>query len=75
MAAIGLSFLMVEAFQYVFPAVVILAGFWILIRSFTRKEAMGDEASLPFDVDEEDLQNDEPSLPVVVDDGDLQSEG
>ncbi len=59
MAAIGLSFLMVEAFQYVFPAVVILVGFWILIRSFTRKEAMGDEPSLPVVVDEGDLQSDE----------------
>jgi len=42
-AAIGLSFLMVEAFQFVFPAALILVGIWILIRSFTRKEAMGDE--------------------------------
>jgi hypothetical protein len=74
MAAIGLSFLMVEAFQYVFPAVVILVGFWILIRNFTRKEDMGDEASLPIDVDEGDLQNDEPSLPGVVDEDDLQSD-
>ncbi|MEA1977412.1 MAG: hypothetical protein U9N80_05885 [Chloroflexota bacterium] len=74
MAAIGLSFLMVEAFQYVFPAVVILAGFWILVRSFTRKEAVGDEPSLPVVVDEADMQSDEPSLPAAVDEGDLQSD-
>lgn len=74
MAAIGLSFLMVEAFQYVFPALVILVGFWILIRSFTRKEAVGDEPSLPVVVDEGDLQSDEPSLPAVVDEGDPQSD-
>ncbi len=74
MAAIGLSFLMVEAFQYVFPAAVILVGLWILIRSFTRKETVGDEPSLPVIVDEGDLQSDEPSLPVVVDEGDLQSD-
>ncbi len=74
MAAIGLSFLMVEAFQYVFPAVVILVGFWILVRSFTRKEALGDEPSLPVVVDEAGPQSDEPSLPVVVDEGDLQSD-
>ena len=74
MAAIGLSFLMVEAFQYVFPAVVILVGFWILIRSFTRKETVGDEPSLPVVVDEVDLQSDEPSLPAVVDEDDLQSD-
>ncbi len=74
MAAIGLSFLMVEAFQYVFPAAVILVGLWILIRSFTRKEALGDEASLPVVVDEGDLQGDEPSLLAAVDEGDLQSD-
>jgi len=59
LGAIGLSFLMVEAFQYVFPAVVILVGLWILIRSFTRKELMSDEPSLPVVVDESDLQSDE----------------
>ncbi len=74
MAAIGLSFLMVEAFQYVFPALVILVGFWILIRSFTRKELMSDDPSLPVVEDEGNLQSDEPSLPAVVDDGDLQSD-
>ena len=74
MAAIGLSFLMVEAFQYVFPAVVILVGLWILIRSFTRKELISDDPSLPVVEDEGDLQSDEPSLPVVVDEGDLQSD-
>jgi len=74
LAAIGLSFLMVEAFQYVFPAVVILLGLWILIRSFTRKELMSDDPSLPVVEDEGDLQSDEPSLPVVVDEGDLQSD-
>lgn len=74
MAAIGLSFLMVEAFQYVFPAVVILVGLWILVRSFTRNEAVGDEPSLPVIVDKVDLQNAEPSLPAAVDEGDLQSD-
>ncbi|TET99341.1 MAG: hypothetical protein E3J30_04800 [Anaerolineales bacterium] len=59
MTAIGLSFLLVEAFQYVFPALVILVGFWILIRSFTRKEPLGDEPSLPAEVGEGDLQSDE----------------
>ena len=74
MAAIGFSFLMVEAFQYVFTALVILVGLWILIRSFTRKEAVGDEPSLPVIVDEGDLQSDEPSPPVVVNEGDLQGD-
>ncbi len=59
MAAIGLSFLLAEAFQYVFPALVILVGFWVLIRSFTRKEPLGDELSLPAEVVESDLQSDE----------------
>ena len=74
MAAIGLSFLMVEAFQYVFPVLVILVGFLILIRSFTQKEAVGDEPSLPVIVNEGDLHSDEPSPPVVADEGDLQSD-
>ena len=59
MAAIGLSFLLAEAFQYVFPALVILVGFWVLIRSFTRKESLGDEPSLPAEVVESDIQSDE----------------
>ena len=59
MTAIGLSFLLVEAFQYVFPALVILVGFWILMRSFTRKEPLDDEPSLPAEVDESDLPSDE----------------
>lgn len=59
MAAIGLSFLLVEAFQYVFPALVILVGLWVLIRSFTRKEPLNDEPSLPAEVDDGDLQSDE----------------
>jgi len=59
MAAFGLSFLLVEAFQYVFPALVILVGFWILLRSFTRKEPVGDDLSLPAEVDEVNLESDE----------------
>ncbi len=59
MAAIGLSFLLVEAFQYVFPALVILVGLWVLIRSFTRKEPLNDEPSLPAEVDDGDLQSDD----------------
>ncbi len=59
MAAIGLSFLLAEAFQYVFPALVILVGIWVLIRSFTRKEPLGDEPSLPAEAGEGDLQSDE----------------
>ncbi|MCK5317849.1 MAG: hypothetical protein KAJ55_08030, partial [Anaerolineales bacterium] len=47
MTTIGLSFLLVEAFQYVFPALVILVGLWVLMRSFTRKETLSDEPSLP----------------------------
>jgi len=59
MTAFGLSFLLVEAFQYVFPALVILVGFWILIRSFTRKETLSDELPLPAEVEEGDLQSEE----------------
>ena len=59
MAAVGLSFLLAEAFQYVFPALVILVGFWVLLRSFTRKEPIGDEPSLPAELVENDLQSDE----------------
>ncbi len=59
MAAIGLSFLLAEAFQYVFPALVILVGIWVLLRSFTRKEPIGDEPSLPAELVENDLQSDE----------------
>ena len=59
MAAIGLSFLLAEAFQYVFPALVILVGIWVLIRSFTRKEPLGDEPSLPAEAAKSDLQSDE----------------
>jgi len=51
--------LLVEAFQYVFPALVILVGFWILIRSFTRKETLSDELPLPAEVEEGDLQSEE----------------
>lgn len=58
MAAFGMSFLLVEAFQYVFPALVILAGLWILARSFARKEPLGDEPSLLAE-EEGDLQSDE----------------
>ena len=59
MTTIGLSFLLVEAFQYVFPALVILVGLWVLMRSFTRKETLSDEPSLPTELDETDLQSDE----------------
>ena len=59
MTTIGLSFLLVEAFQYVFPALVILVGLWVLMRSFTRKETLSDEPSLPTELDESDLQSDE----------------
>ena len=59
MAAIGLSFLLAEAFQYVFPALVILVGIWVLIRSLTRKEPLSDEPSLPAEAGEGDLQSDE----------------
>jgi hypothetical protein len=60
MAAFGLSFLLVEAFQYVFPALVILVGFWILLRSFTRKEPVGDDSSLPAEeVDEVNPESEE----------------
>jgi len=59
MTTIGLSFLLVEAFQYVFPALVILVGLWVLMRSFTRKETLSDEPSLPAELDESDLQSDE----------------
>lgn len=59
MTTIGLSFLLVEAFQYVFPALVILVGLWVLMRSFTRKETLSDEPSLPAEMSESDLQSDE----------------
>ncbi len=39
MAAIGLSFLIAEAAaQYVAPAVLLIAGVWILVRMFVRRE-------------------------------------
>ena len=56
MAAVGLSFLLAEAFQYVLPALVILVGVLILFRSLTRKEPSSDEPSLPAEVDEGDQQ-------------------
>jgi hypothetical protein len=38
-AIVGLSFLIAEsAVQYVAPAVLIIAGIWVLVRQFTRKE-------------------------------------
>jgi hypothetical protein len=49
MAVIGLAFLIAEAaVQYVVPAVLIIAGAWILARQFMRKEsppALSDEGS------------------------------
>ena len=59
MTAFGLSFLLVEAFKYVFPALVILVGVLILIRSFTRQEPVKDEPSPPVEVVEDVLQSDE----------------
>ena len=39
LAVIGLSFLIAEAaVQYVAPAVLVIAGVWILVRMFTRRE-------------------------------------
>ena len=39
-AIVGLSFLIAEnAAQYIAPAVLIIAGAWVVIRTFTRKEA------------------------------------
>jgi hypothetical protein len=52
---IGVSFLLAEgAFQYVLPAVAILAGAWILIRQFIRQEPVtGDQpTSVPIETDE-----------------------
>jgi hypothetical protein len=38
-ALIGLSFLIAEAaVQYIVPAVLIIAGIWVLVRQFTQKE-------------------------------------
>jgi len=38
-AIVGLSFLIAEAaVQYVAPAVLIIAGIWVLVRQFTKKE-------------------------------------
>ena len=38
-AIVGVSFLIAEAaVQYVAPAVLIIAGIWVLVRQFTRKE-------------------------------------
>lgn len=44
MAVIGLSFLIAEAMiGYAVPAVLILAGLWILIRQFTHQETLADQ--------------------------------
>ena len=59
MAAFGLIFLLVDSFEYVFPAMVILVGLWILVRSFTRKEPLSDESSLLVEADEGDPQSEE----------------
>jgi len=48
LAVIGLAFLIAEAMvEYVAPAVVILAGVWILVRQFTRKEPTAPDAPAP----------------------------
>ncbi len=44
MAVIGLSFLIAEAMiGYAVPAVLILAGIWILVRQFTHRESHADK--------------------------------
>jgi uncharacterized protein with PQ loop repeat len=44
MAVIGLSFLIAEAtIGYAVPAVLILAGIWILVRQFTHQESHADK--------------------------------
>jgi hypothetical protein len=46
MAVIGLTFLIAEAaVEYIVPAVLILAGVWILARQFTRREPSTPDAS------------------------------
>jgi len=48
LAVIGLSFLIAEAaVQYVAPVALVLAGVWILVRQFTRKEPVGPETDQP----------------------------
>ncbi|UCC61604.1 MAG: hypothetical protein JSV36_12435 [Anaerolineae bacterium] len=43
LAVVGLSFLIAEAaFEYVGAVVLVLAGAWMLIRAFTRREPAGD---------------------------------
>ena len=44
MAVIGLSFLIAEAMAgYAVPAVLILAGIWLLVRQFTHRETPADQ--------------------------------
>lgn len=48
MAVIGLAFLVAEAaVQYVGPAVLVIAGVWILVRVFTRREPTAPDAPTP----------------------------
>ena len=52
MAVIGLSFLIAEAaVEYIAPAVLILAGVWILVRQLTRKESTGSDAPVETDAE------------------------
>jgi len=48
MAVIGLAFVIAEAAaQYVGAVALVLAGVWILVRQFTRKEPVGPETDQP----------------------------
>ena len=48
LAVIGLSFLVAEAaVQYVGPVVLLLAGIWILVRQFARREPTAADAPAP----------------------------
>ena len=52
-AAIGISFLIAEAaVEYIIPVVLMIAGAWIIVRQFTRKEPPG--LDVPLEVDQED---------------------
>jgi len=52
---IGFSFLLAEgAFKYLLPALVILAGAWILIRQFIRREPSIVEAPEPVSIETDD---------------------
>jgi hypothetical protein len=48
MAIVGLAFLVAEAAaQYVAPVVLVLAGAWVLVRQFTRREPAAPDAPAP----------------------------